>query len=259
MKILLRIYLLFFVVSSMPTLAEDKLGVILMHGKMGSASSSSPVGELANYLRGKGMIVLAPDMPWSRDREFDKSYEDAMLEIDGLVNKLKAEGATKVVVGGHSIGANAAIGYGSRREGLAGVLAIAPGHVPELGGYQNRIGHDYKRAQEMVDAGKGKEEDDFKDRNMGRNSEIEMTAEIYLSWFDPEGPAVMPENISQLKPNTPIMWIIGEGDRMFDRGPDYAFSNAPEYPKNAYVVVEGGHKDTPEYGRDEILKWLNAL
>ena len=259
MRSLSRVCFLFFIVISMPLLAEDKLGVILMHGKMGSASSSSPVGELADYLRDKDVIVLATDMPWSGDREFDKSYEDAMLEIDGLVNKLKAEGATKVVVGGHSIGANAAIGYGSRREGLAGILAIAPGHVPELGGYQNRIDHDYRRAQEMVDAGKGKEKADFKDRNQGSSSEIEMTAEIYLSWFDPEGPAVMPENILELKPNTPIMWIIGENDRMYNRGPDYAFSSAPELPKNAYVVVEGGHKDTPEYGRDEILKWLNAL
>ena len=259
MRSLSRVCFLFFIFISMPLLAEDKLGVILMHGKMGSASSSSPVGELADYLRDKDVIVLATDMPWSGDREFDKSYEDAMLEIDGLVNKLKAEGATKVVVGGHSIGANAAIGYGSRREGLAGILAIAPGHVPELGGYQNRIDHDYRRAQEMVDAGKGKEKADFKDRNQGSSSEIEMTAEIYLSWFDPEGPAVMPENILELKPNTPIMWIIGENDRMYNRGPDYAFSNAPELPKNAYVVVEGGHKDTPEYGRDEILKWLNAL
>ena len=259
MKILLRICLLFFVVSSTQLLAEGKLGVILMHGKMGSASSSSPVGELADYLRGKDIIVLAPDMPWSGDREFDKSYEDSMLEIDGFVNKLKAEGATKIIVGGHSIGANAAIGYGSTRESLAGILAIAPGHIPEVGGYQRRIDHDYRRAQEMVDAGKGKEKSDFKDRNQGSSSEIEMTAEIYLSWFDPEGPAVMPENILELKPNTPIMWIIGEEDRMYNRGPDYAFSNAPEHPKNAYVVVEGGHKETPEYGQAKILNWLKSL
>lgn len=258
MKLFIRLVLLLFIIST-PLQAQDKLGIVLMHGKMGSASSGSPVGELADYLRGKDIIVLAPDMPWSGDRQFDKSYEDSMLEIDELVNKLKAQGATKIVVGGHSIGANAAIGYGSKREGLAGILAIAPGHVPELGGYQNRIGHDYQRAQEMVDAGKGKEKDYFKDRNQRNNSEIEMTAEIYLSWFDPEGPAVMPVNISELKANTPIMWIIGEDDRMNKRGPQYAFRNAPEHPKNAYVVVEGGHKDTPENGRENMLKWLNAL
>ena len=259
MKFFIKIAFIICSLITMPIYAQDKLGVILMHGKMGSASDSSPVGELADYLRGKDIIVLAPDMPWSSDREFDKSYEDSMLEIDSIIKKLKTQGATKVVVGGHSIGANAAIGYGSRREGLTGILAIAPGHVPELAGYQNRIDNDWQRAQAMVDAGKGKEKEDFKDRNQGRNSEIEMTAEIYLSWFNPEGPAVMPENISEIKPNTPLMWIIGENDRMYDRGPDYAFSESPEHPKNSYTVVGGSHKETPDIGRKQILNWLKSL
>lgn len=257
-KILASISLLFLILSS-PVIAADKIGIVLMHGKMGSSGSSSPVGQLTSYLKGKGFIVLAPDMPWSKTRSFDKTYEESMTEIDGIVNKLKSMGATKIVVGGHSIGANAAIGYGSRRTGLSGVLAIAPGHVPELRGYQKRIGNDWQRAQEMVDAGKGKEKDDFKDRNQGSNSEIEMRAEVYLSWFNPDGPAVMPQNIVNLNENTPIMWIIGEDDRMNKRGEEYAFEMAPEHPKNAYVVVEGGHKDTPEYGREQILNWLNSL
>lgn len=259
MKLIIHTVLLLAITLISPLQAQEKVGVVLMHGKMGSASDRSPVGGLANYLRDKDIIVLAPDMPWSGDREFDKSYEDSMLEIDSIVKKLKAQGATKIVVGGHSIGANAAIGYGSRRNGLAGILAIAPGHVPELAGYQRRIDNDWQRAQAMVDAGKGKEKEDFKDRNQGSNSEIEMTAEIYLSWFDPEGPAVMPNNIFEIKPNTPLMWIIGENDRMYDRGPDYAFSQAPEHPKNSYTVVDGGHKDTPETGRKQILNWLKSL
>lgn len=259
MALFTRTLLFFVIVFSAPLQAQDKLGIVLMHGKMGSASDNSPIGQLADYLRAENMIVLAPDMPWSGDRGLDKTYEDSMLEIDELVEKLKTQGATKVVVGGHSMGANAAIGYGSRREGLTGILAIAPGHIPEVMGYQRRIDHDYRRAQTMVDAGKGKEEDDFKDRNQGSNSEIEVTAEIYLSWFDPEGPAVMPENIFSLKPNTPVMWIVGEGDRMNKRGSEYAFENAPEHPKNAYVVVDGGHKDTPENGQEQISNWLNSL
>lgn len=259
MKFIISTALLALSTFMTPLHAQDKVGVVLMHGKMGSASDSSPVGGLADFLRGKNFIVLSPDMPWSSDREFDKSYEDSMLEIDALVKNLKAQGATKIIVGGHSMGANAAIGYGTMREGLAGILAIAPGHIPEVGGYQNRIGHDWQRAQEMVDAGKGKEKSDFKDRNQGSNSEIEMTAEIYLSWYDPEGSAVMPDNVSSLKPNTPLMWAVGTDDRMFERGEDYAFSEAPEHPKNSYTVVDGGHKETPEIAQEQILNWLKSL
>ncbi len=259
MKSVISTVLLLLTLFVSPLYAQDKVGVVLMHGKSGTANDSSPVGELADFLRGNDIIVITPDMPWHRERVLDKTYEDSMLEIDAAVKELKSKGATKIVVGGHSMGANAATGYGTVRDGLAGILAIAPGHVPELAGYQRRIDNDWQRAQAMVEAGKGQEKEDFKDRNQGSQSEIYVKAENYLSWFDPEGSAVMPENVASLKPKTPLMWIIGEEDRMYDRGPDYAFSEAPEHPKNSYTVVDGGHKETPVNGQKEILIWLKSL
>ncbi len=86
-----------------------------------------------------------------------------------------------------------------------------------------------------------------------------MRAEVYLSWFDPNGPANMPVNTANLKPGTPLLWIIGKKDLMFDKGENYAFSMAPSNPKNAYIVVKGGHKDTPQKGKAEIINWLNSL
>lgn len=243
-----------------PALSTEKLGVVLMHGKMGSASAKSPVGKLASYLRGKGIIVVAPDMPWSKKRRFDKDYEASMLEIDKYADKLRKKGATKIVIGGHSIGANAALGYGARREGLAGVLAIAPGHIPDVAGYQKKIKNDWQRAKKMVDAGKGNKKAKFRDRNQGKQSKINMKASVYLSWFDPKGPAAMPNNAVNLKKDTPLLWIIGEKDVMhIRRGENYAYTNAPETPHNAYVVVKGGHKATPQKGKKEILSWLQGL
>ena len=259
MKLIISSALLLFISIIAPLHAQDKIGLVLMHGKSGTASDSSPVGELAHYLRSNNIIVISPDMPWHRERFLDKTYEDSMLEIDVAVKSLKSKGATKIIVGGHSMGANAAIGYGTIRDGLAGILAVAPGHVPDVGGYQKRIGHDWQRARDMVEAGKGKEKAEFKDRNQGENSEMEFTAEIYLSWYDPEGSAVMPDNVSALKPNTPLMWAVGTDDRMYERGEDYAFSEAPEHPKNSYTVVDGGHKATPEVAQEQILNWLISL
>ena len=257
-KFISSIALLFLIVST-TSVAEEKIGVILMHGKWGTASDSSPVGELADFLRGKNIIVETPEMSWHRERMLDKDYENSLLEIDEAIKILKSKGTTKIIVGGHSMGANAAIGYGTMRNGLAGILAVAPGHIPEVGGYQKRISHDWQRARDMVEASKGKEKAEFKDRNQGENSEIEFTAEIYLSWYDPEGSAVIPDNVSALKPNTPLMWVVGSDDRMFERGEDYAFSEAPEHPKNSYIVVDGGHKETPEIAQEQILKWLKSL
>jgi pimeloyl-ACP methyl ester carboxylesterase len=241
--------------------AADDVGVILMHGKGGTAKSRSPIGKLASSLESAGFIVLAPDMPWSRSRIWELSFEEAMAEIDGYVEELRKNGAKKIVVGGHSVGANAAIGYGARREGLAGILAIAPGHIPEVAGFQSRMGNDYLRAKKMVDNGQGDKADDFKDFNQGRASEVSAKAKDYLSWYDPNGPAVMPKNAKNLKPNTPLMWIIGEKDVMLRQGREknYAFNRAPAHPKSIYTVVRGGHRVTPQKGEDEIIEWLNGL
>lgn len=127
MKRLIYTLLFLFTFAASPLHAEGKTGVVLMHGKWGTSLPGSPVGKLASYLRNEGFLVAAPEMPWSRERGLDKPYEDAMSEIDEIVKQLRDQGATRVVVGGHSMGANAAIGYGARREGLAGVMAIAPG------------------------------------------------------------------------------------------------------------------------------------
>lgn len=259
MKILATTFALVLSLAAMPLHAAGSIGVVLMHGKSGTSKPASPVGVLAEFLSGKGILVATPDMPWSRSRMLEKSYEDSMAEIDSAVAELKAQGATTIVVGGHSMGANAALGYGASRDGIAGIMAIAPGHIPEDDNYQSGLGHDWKRAKKMVDAGKGSETAQFNDRNQGQDSTINATADIYLSWFSPNGDAVMPKNASRLKPQTALLWIIGEQDSMMDRGRGYAFSKAPSHPKNAYVVVGGGHGATPKKGKKEILDWLKSL
>ncbi|MEK9671969.1 MAG: hypothetical protein VW268_05630 [Rhodospirillaceae bacterium] len=88
----------------------DGVGVILMHGKNGTNRPGSPVGKLGGDFK-----VDVPEMLWSRDRDFDKTLSDAFKEIDAAVARLKDAGATKVVIGGHSLGAAAALAYASQR------------------------------------------------------------------------------------------------------------------------------------------------
>lgn len=260
----IRLFLLLFLCAAFaftgfPAEAQEKIGVVLMHGKGGTAMERSPVGKLASKLENAGFLVIAPDMPWSRSRGFDKTHKDSMAEIDEAVEDLKSDGATKIVVGGHSIGANAALAYGATRGGLAGVLAIAPGHIVDIEAFQNNMGSDYKRARKMIAAGKGDEEGEFKDYNQGRASTFFATADIYQSWFDPDGPANMPVNAANLKPGTPLMWIVGGNDRIVERGEEYVFAKAPAHDKSAYVVIGGGHGATPSKGKTEIIDWLKGL
>lgn len=233
----------------------DDIGVVLMHGKWGTSLSQSPIGKLKAKLEEKGFIVLAPEMPWSRDRYLEKSYEDSMTEIDTAVAELKAKGATRIVVGGQSMGANAALGYGARRDGLAGIMAIAPGHAPEEWG--SKFGGDISKARRIISDGKGAEMSTFSDVNQGESKQIKASAEAYLSWFDPAGPAVMPTNAQVLR--APLLWIVGNDDPMYPKGETYAYARAPANPKNAYVTIEANHMNAPVKGVKNIVMWLKGL
>ena len=247
------------ITGNAPASAADKIGVVLMHGKTGTAKPRSPVGPLIATLQGAGILVDAPDMPWSRNRFLDKDYSGAMAEIDAAVARLKKRGATKIVVAGQSMGANAALGYGAQRDGLSGIMAIAPGHVPDLPGFQNAVQHDYRRAQAMVDKGEGETIAAFGDNNQGRKSQARVKAGVYLSWYAPDGPAAMPVNAGKLKAGTPLLWVIGRDDPGFSRGKAYAFDRAPANPRSLYLEVDGGHRDTAKVAVKQILQWLRSL
>jgi dienelactone hydrolase len=261
MRFLFSSILFSFVLAlSAPVMAAEKIGVILMHGKWGTNKGKSPVVILGKALSSAGMIVLTPDMPWSKSKLYSKDYEETMNRIDGLVSSLKSKGATKIVVGGHSMGANAALGYGARRDGIAAILAIAPGHVPESASWAGKFAADVAKARKLVDAGKGDKKEKFSDINQGKKKTLNIPARVYLSWFAPDGPSPMPMNAANLKAGTALLWVTGNKDGLHQReGEAYAFAKAPPNPKSAYVVVSSGHGDAPKKSKKEIIQLLKSL
>lgn len=241
---------------------EDKLGVVLMHGKRGYPGPETLIGPLAQSLRDAGILVAAPEMPWSKARFLDKGFPGILAEIDMAVSALRAEGATRIVVGGHSLGGNLGLAYGARRAGLAGILLIAPGHFPESRGFRKRFADDLDSALALVDEGRGDVVSDFGDIDRGESVPFEMAAGYYVDFMDPEGPMAMPASAAALKPGTPLLLIIGEKDHTFRYGRggrDYIFDHAPSHPKSAYEIVPGGHKATPRIGKERIVAWLKSL
>lgn len=226
----------------------QRTGIVFLPHKGGA------VGVLPGILHKAGFLVEAPAMNW-----YARTYEDTMPVIDRLVERLRKRGATHIVVGGHSLGANVALGYGARREGLAGVLAVAPGHVPSVGGWQAKNKRDYLRARKLVKAGKSDQPAKFRDSSQNRKFFRRTTPRIYVSWFDPLGPAVYRKNAANLKPGTALFWIVGRRDIMYSRGEHFAYNQAPPHPASRYETIDAGHRDTPEIGAAKIIEWLKSL
>jgi pimeloyl-ACP methyl ester carboxylesterase len=243
---------------ALPAAADPgSTGIVLMHGKWGSPDKG--INEVEAILSRAGYTVVSPEMPWSGKRLYDVGWDGAMAEIDKAIAQLKTKGASRFVVGGHSFGANAAIGYAAGHPEIVGVLAMAPGHVPERFARHPAIAAGLEKAKARVAEGKGESYANFTDLNQGKSRDLSIYPTVFLSYFDPLGPAIMPRNAAKMSPGTALMWVIGTNDPLFPAGKAYAFDFAPANAKNLYHVVEADHFQTPSVAREAILAWVKSL
>jgi pimeloyl-ACP methyl ester carboxylesterase len=111
----------------------------------------------------------------------------------------------------------------------------------------------------MVETGKGEEVGKYPDFKQGRSTTVRTTTAIYLSWFDPNGPAVIPKNMAALKPDIPLLWLVGNRDIMAKYGKAYAFNRAPHHPDHRYVEIRATHRSAPEQGSSQIIQWIREV
>ena len=237
--------------------ANSDIGVVLMHGKWGTPDRFISTVELE--LKGAGLSVISKEMPWSELRAYDASWDDAMTQIDSEVAALKAAGARRIVVGGLSMGANAALGYGALHPEVAGVIVLAAGHTPERAARRPEIAASLEKARGALGTARADQYANFSDFNQGRTREVSAKPAVYLSYFDPNGPAVMPRNAAKLSPDTALLWVVGTKDPLFREGSGYAFDRAPHNPRSRFVTVEADHTGTPAAARRIVLDWVRSL
>ncbi|MGO8693529.1 MAG: alpha/beta fold hydrolase [Rectinemataceae bacterium] len=236
---------------------EARVGIVLLHGK---TSEPNVVAEgVVAPLDQAGFLVETPEMPWSQKRYIDKSFEDALDEIDQAVARLVSRGATKVVIAGHSMGADAALAYAAHRGKVAGIILLAPGAVPDSPSFR-RLAPDVAKAKAMIDAGNGDQESTFGDINMGKYFTRTMKASVYYSYFRPDGIGAAATNASNISPDIPVLYVAGSADPLTRRlGKSFIFDKLPPNPLSKYVVVKAGHLGTPAAAVQEIIAWLHTL
>jgi pimeloyl-ACP methyl ester carboxylesterase len=231
-------------------------GIVYLHGKAGWPGGLD--GGILSTLEDEGALIAKPEMPWSFRRRYAATYDQAMAEIDAVAASLRAKGATRIVVIGHSLGANAAIGYAARHPDLAAVVALAPGHLPEAERMRGFVSDAVAHAKQLIAAGQGDVPQTFPDMAQGIPLVAHATPVVYLSMFDPDGPAVIPKNAAAMGP-VPLLWVVGKLDPIDRRGPEYAFNAGAKNPKSKYIEVFAGHLTTPLVARKQVVDWINSL
>ncbi len=241
-----------------------KTGILVLHGKHGNPGNF--IASYVSALRQAGFVVEAPETAWSGRRRYDVDYLQALAEVGQSLAALKARGVERVVLAGHSMGGGAALAYaarnavGTERGGpeLAALILLAPGHTPEVGKQRDLLVEDVAMARELVAHGKGDEKLQFRDLNVGRATDTWLPAERFLTYFDPEGPAVMPINAARVKKPLPVLWIVGSRD-IVTKPASYAFDKLPAHPASRYQAVEADHMDTVRASAPVVIEWLKGL
>ena len=232
-------------------------GIVYLHGKGGWPGALD--GGILSSLADEGALVATPEMPWSFHRKYAATYDQAMAEIDAAVAGLKTKGAKKIVVMGHSLGANAAIGYAARHPDLAAVVALAPGHLPEAEGLRSHTREAHRGSQAA------------RRRRAGRRAAA-LSRHGARHPADGDGDAArLPEHVRSGRPGgdpqkcsgdgagAVLVGVVGLPDPIDRRGPEYAFNAGAKNPKSQDIKVFAGHLTTPLAARKQVVEWINSL
>jgi pimeloyl-ACP methyl ester carboxylesterase len=258
---------LMLVLGASAARADTKIGVVLLHGKLGmplgvgnGGRGAASGARLVAALKGAGYLVATPELCWSRRRGFDKPRAECLAEVDQAIAGLKSDGATAIVVGGLSLGGNEAIVYGTAHPELLGVIAMAPADDARVKSGRPAIAAALAQARALAASGRGDQRAEFADVNTGAQGSYPMaldtTAHIYLSFFDPATVGGIPDNLAKLK--VPLLYVAGDADPT-QRKADANFAAAPKNATNRFVRVAANHLATPDAATDAVLQWLGQL
>jgi pimeloyl-ACP methyl ester carboxylesterase len=227
--------------------------IILMHGKWGS-----PPAPLHSNFSAQRFHVVSPLMPWAGVSRYDKTYEQALNEINQLVIKLKIAGFKKIIVGGQSFGANGALAYAAVYGDIDGLMLFAPGHNPDIGrNWQPGIVSD---ARKNIKEGRPEQLIQFVDHNDGgRNRALEARSDNFYSYFADDSLANMAKSATKVNTSIPTTVYMGNGDYVTRMGSRYFFDSLPRHPKSKYQVSSAPHREVPLASFDNALDWLKGI
>lgn len=241
---------------------HERLGIILLHGKFGTPDDQkSGLVFIARSLENAGHLVAVPAMPWGEGWEKISQDVPQVLEtIDGLAASLRAAGASRIVIGGHSMGANVALAYAVTRRNVAGLVMAAPGHRPnDLALSDERMRTAIAQAQMLDQAGRGDEPFSGPDIPWGVQFTLLTRASIYFSWMDPQGLAAMNVQAPRLASSIPLLMVVGRRDSYFEQAEAAVYKPAARHPYSRYLPVGADHSTTALVSSMPIVQWIEGL
>ena len=241
---------------TIPAIAQDnRCALILLHDKSGDPQNFSFFGSTIE----SECKTLAPDMPWSKKRNYDATLETAISEIKTQVLMLRKQGFKRVVLAGKGFGSNAAFAYMATEGDIDGIVVMTVWVLPKQGPGQGISRDVVDRAKELITVGKGDDIVEMIDQFQGQRITLSIRASTLFSYFNSDNLGHMPTAASKFKKSIPILWINGDKDPWLRLGSSFAFDKTPTNDSSQYLIVNAGRFNVPEKAADHIVYWLKNL
>lgn len=236
----------------------EPIGIVIMHGKGGSPQRL--VLELAKGLEAKGFLVANLEMPWSGRRNYDVPVAKGEEEVETALAGLRAKGAKKVFVSGHSQGGVFTLHLAGKLT-ADGFIPIAPGGNVGDYFYRQKIAGSLARAQQLVADGKGNQAIPLEDFEGSKGVyEVLAVPAAYVTWFDPEGAMNQERAIGAVTNRTPVLWVAPTHDypNLRKLGPSM-YRRLAKHPLTKYYEPAADHRGGPAASVDEIARWTREV
>ena len=237
---------------------SESIGIVIMHGKGGSPQRL--VIELAKGLEAKGFLVANLEMPWSGKRNYDVTTAKGEEEVAAALADLRAKGAKKVFVCGHSQGGVFAL-HLAAKVAADGFITIAPGGNVATRFYSEKIGSSLARARQLVAEGKGNVPTPLQDYEGSKDAyEILAVPAAYVTWFDPAGAMDMERAVRVVSPRAPVLWVAPTRDYPgLIKGSLPLYRTLPKNPLTRLYEPNADHRGAPAASVEEVARWTQEV
>ena len=244
--------------STSPRLAKYEVGIIFMHGRLGVPDYLSP---LARALRDEGYLIETPVTSWSKNRSFDSTVDESMAEIDLIADGLRAQGARRLIVGGHSLGGAAALRYGATRANVDGLILIAASWNPASPSWQRIVDESIGRAREAINAGRDRDTATYQYvTNDGKSAPVVAHARGYFDFNRPDSSMALATNARKFGRTVPVIWLSASNDSATARQvASDAFRSLPAHAQSRHETLAASHNGAITAAATTVSAWLDIL
>lgn len=244
--------------SALAQVPTNQIGVVLMHGKGGTPLKY--ISDLATALEREGFRVANLEMPWSGQRSYDTTVEQAEAEVEAALRSLRDQGARTLFVGGLSQGGLFALHFGAKHV-VDGLIAIAPGGNVASLVFREKLGEYVDTARRLVEEGKGDEKARLMDFEGAKGSfPVVATPVAWLSWFDPDGAMNQTTAVRNVNPAIPVLYIVPTRDQPgLLRVKQRMFDALPRHPRTKLYEPDATHLGSAAASVQEVIDWTIAV